>query len=769
MLIELSDLLDKTKASLPKTEGELGISGLEEDVEIIRDRFGVPHIYAENLNDLFLAQGYVTAQDRLWQMELTRRTVKGTMSEIVGEAMLKSDLFYRNIGLNRIAQRLAHRIEEKKTDEHIEMLDSYGAGINQYISHNEETLPIGYELLQFSPEEFTAQDQVLVLLGLSFGLSATNFFKFIRFKLIEKFGEKTASILFPPGKTPSFAGQSEHDFLTFVQNSIGSNNWVISGEKSITGKPLLANDPHLMHTIPGIWYENHLNAPDLNVTGFTVAGLPGITVGHNGHIGWGYTNSFADVQDLYIEKVNPQNPQQYRSNGKWIDFETAEETIDIRGKEAFHKEFLLSEHGPILESYPVSYGDLGFLEIDEKYKLAHRGIENEVDISEVFAAFLLLNKAKNWNEFKNAVKHWTLPSQNIVYADAEGNIGYRMSGKIPIRKRGQGVVPVPGWNEEYEWDGYIPFEEMPQSFNPETQLIATANNKVVPPDYPYFISHYFLYPYRSDRIIELLLEKQKLGVEDFKRIQLDLYSRIARKICQYLTNIEPRNERQAEALEILKKWDYHVRVDSGAALIYHVWITKFLELVFKERLGKKLFTLFMNGAANTLHFLKYPSRWLYPEESQSNVENRDRALSDSLDMTLGELTEKHGDDMESWRWGLQHHLTFVHPLSKIHPDLKILNRGPFEVPGDFFTLNAFWNASLEENKCNGGVTMRMILDFSDLSKSVAVAPPGQSGHPLSEHYGDMIEPWLNGEYHQMLFTREDIERDPKATLVLRAT
>jgi len=762
----VSDLLERTKATLPKVNGEVIIDNLEEDVEVVRDTLGVPHIYAKNLHDLFLAQGYVSAQDRLWQMEMIRRSTSGTLSEVLGESTLKSDLFYRNLGFNRIADRLASQINQNDSD-HIAMLSAYNSGINEYISINRETLPIGYQLLQFSPEKFTIHDSVLSLLAISFGLTATHFFKFLRLNLIENLGNKGALSLFPIDRTPSFAGQMEYDYLTFHERSIGSNNWVVSGEKTVSGKPLLANDPHLMLTIPGIWYQSHLSAPEINVVGFSIPGTPGITIGHNGHIGWGCTNSNADVQDLYIEKVHPENSHQYQSDDGWTDFEMVEELVEIRGKESLKKEYLMSKHGPILESLFVGYGGIDFLPIDRSYKLGYKSIENEFDVLEMFAAILHLNKAKNWNDFKEALRHWKLPSQNIVYADVEGNIGYYMSGKVPIRKKGAGIVPVPGWNKEYEWEGYIPFEEMPQSFNPGAHFIATANNKVVSPDYPYLITNFFSSSYRANRITDLLLEKQKLSADDFKRIQLDIFSQRAKDICEYLTEITPKNNRQKYAIEILKRWDHQFTVHSSAALIYQVWVRKFLETLLKEKLGHELFVLYMIGVADALFFLKHPSRWLYPGESEKNITNRDIMLENSLQQALEDITAKHGENMDSWKWGMEHRITYVHPLSAIHPDLQVLNRGPYELPGENFTVNSLIVTPLDAYKCVAGVSCRMILDFNDLGNSVAVAPPGQSGHPMSEHYSDMIEPWAKGEYHKMLFAREDIEREKKATLSLR--
>ncbi|MHA2023838.1 MAG: penicillin acylase family protein [Candidatus Thorarchaeota archaeon] len=762
----MSDLLERMRASLSRVEGDFRIDALEEDVEVIRDAQGVPHIYAKNLHDLFLAQGYVIAQDRLWQMEMIRRTTSGTLSEIFGESTLKSDIFYRNLGLNRIAEKLAQNADYKQ--DHIAMVSAYNLGINEYISENKDSLPIGYQVFQFGPHEFTIKDSILSALMISFGLTSTHFYKFLRLNLIEKLGQKTALSLFPVNMTPSFAAQMEYEYLMFIENSNGSNNWVVSGEKSASGKPLLANDPHLMVTIPGIWYQNHLNAPKLNVIGFSIPGLPGITIGHNDHIGWGCTNSFADVQDLYIEKVNHDNPNQYLSGDVWQDFKIVEETVKIRGKEPLKKTFKISKHGPILESLFVGTKKLDYLPIDKSYKLGYKSIENEFDITELFAAIFHLNKAKNWISFKEAIRHWILPSQNIVYADIDGNIGFYVSGKVPIRKKGMGVAPVPGWTNEYEWDDYIPFEEMPHSLNPGANFIATANNKIVPGDYPYLITNFYSFPDRVNRITELLLDKQKLDVEDFKRIQQDIYSQRAKEICEYFTKITPDNELQKKAIELLETWDFQMSSDSAAALIYHVWVRKFLEVLLKDKLDNELYIMFIPSAADPLYYLKYPSTWMYPGESDKITTNRDNILRSSLQQALEDITAKHGGNIENWRWGLEHLITFVNMLSGLHPDLSMLNRGPFELPGDTFTVNSLWRNSLDNYNCVGGVSFRMVLDFSDLSKSVAIAPPGQSEHPMSTHYSDMIEPWMKGKYHQMLFRREDIKRERKAIMNLKS-
>jgi penicillin amidase len=713
-----AELYAKAEASIPKIEGELVIKGLTESVEVIRDQWGIPHIYSKNDKDLFFAQGYVTAQDRLWQMELLRRTASGRLSEIFGEVVISSDIFYRNFGVKRAAETqmslfLTKEIEEMKTK-----INAYLKGINQFITDNYSLLPIEFEILQFKPEKFTVKDIFLIYFLISSGLAMNWPSELLRLNLVEKFNDERAAILHPIESFLSFSSYTGMNFLSPTEAVKGSNNWVISGKKSTTGKPILANDPHLMITLPAFWYEIHLCSPEVNVVGASVAGIPGVII--------------------------------------------------VKGKERpLVKEFRWSRHGPLLEIFPMGSGKIVYSEIKKEYGLALKYIQNVEDFSRTFSVTLLINKAKSWLDFEEALKLMKIPSQNIVYADKSGNIGYYMSGIVPIRKKGEGIVPVPGWNDEYEWIDYIPFEEMPHCLNPENQFLATANNKVIPPQYPYLITHDFWLPDRVERIKKLLTKKIKLSLDDFREIQLDTYSARAEQVCKWLTSIEPNTEEQKEAISILNGWNFHLEEESAAALIYQVWVRKFFTLVFKPKLGEDLFTEFMSIAQDTLYYFNNPSEWLFQGTSNSIEENRDALLQKALTQALTELKKKFGPDMNQWRWGKVHLLTFRHPLSSAHPALEILNRGHFEVPGGNDTVNALWRYALDGYDCYGGVSYRQIIDLDDFSNSIAIFAPGQSGHPLSDHYADLIELFLEGKYHPMLFYRADVEKEKKHILSLK--
>lgn len=759
------DLLEKAQASVPQIEGTLNVKGLSEKVEVIRDSWGVPHIYAQNLPDLFFAQGYVTAQDRLIQMELIRRVGSGSLAEIMGEGALNSDIHYRTIGMKRVAEREAKKFMESN-EEHKELVLAYYEGINQYISDNADKLVIKL-VLQYIPREFTVTDGLLTLLIVASGLCVNWENELLRMDLIEKLGDyRTIDLerLNLPQTGVTAAGLK---FFRPNELASGSNNWVVSGEKSVTGSPLLANDPHLPLSLPSFWYQIHLSAPGFNVVGVSIAGTPGIVLGHNDYIAWGVTNSFADVQDLFIEKINPENPSQYLFKGKWKEMEIITEEINVRGRdEPLKKQIGWTHHGPLLELFPVGITSIDYKKLEKNDRLALQYVQNESKHSGSVTILIHLNMAKNWEEFKKALKLLTLPSQNFVYADINGNIGYHMNGLVPIRKKGSGLVPVPGWTGEYEWTGYIPFEELPQNFNPPSHYITTANNKIVSDYYPYLVSNDFSLSDRVNRISELLTEKHKLGLEDFKRIQADVRSQRAQEIVQYLVAIHPETEEQKEAIKLLKTWDYKLHTDSAAAFLYKIWVRKLTELLFKDKLGEDLYFRF-SLRAPILQYLKYPSNFWFPGKSDSNVVKRDTMILQALDEALKDAMELQGKNFKKWRWGEAHSISFNHPLAGVNPALEpFLNRGPYELPGDGFTVNAFSNFPINDYKCYAGVSYRQIIDLGDFSKSMFIIAPGQSEHPLSEHYDDLIELWQKGKYQPMLFNRKDVEKNKKHMLEL---
>jgi len=616
----------------------------------------------------------------------------------------------------------------------------------------------------------------------------------LRAELIERLGEKRARDLlpfYPPEASlvvPSqgLFGEIAESVLGCQKNvrgslgsdpvQPGSNNWVIDGSKSTTGMPLLANDPHLFIGMPSVWYEVHLVAPGFNVIGVTFPGSPPVFIGHNKCIAWGFTNLSSDVQDLYVEKLNPKNHRQYLYQGRWEDAEVCQEQFPVRGREEpATKELLITRHGPIIDSMLLGMARLEVRKgLHETLALRWTG-HDPTNPALALKGLIKLNQANNWKEFREALRLCGLISQNVVYADVEGNIGYVANSIIPIRAKGQGLVPVPGWTGEYEWTGYIPFDELPSAFNPPTHFFATANNKIVDDDYPYLITHDWLPAYRVRRIVQMLTAKEKLSVDDFKKMQADVYSVQARELLPFLTRLEPKNQRQKKALGYLHRWDFRMDKDSIAATLFHMWYLKLVQNVLRDKLGQDLYEhyFYRRLFGNCFHILampkllEYPISYWFGDGLKSNVEKRDNLVRLSLDQAVKELTKKIGSDMSAWRWGRVHTATFSHPLAMMPPLDQILNAGPIEVGGDEYTVN---NGGFDYSADFAQVfipSYRQIIDLSDLSKSISMHSTGQSGQPASEHYKDFVEPWAKVEYHPMLFKEATIEKEAKEVLRMK--
>jgi len=766
---EMSDMnFDKimslAKKAEPQVEGTISLKGLKDGVTVIRDSWGIPHIYAESVEDLFFAQGFVHAQDRLWQMELFRRMASGTLCEIFGGATLDSDMFMRTVGLRRSAEEEAKQLMEPEHDEKREILDCYIRGVNSSIVNQRENLPLEFTLLNHRPSEWTVADSFVIIKLMAWNLSKNWSSELFRLELVEKLGEDRASELLPFNVTehssivPSRWPRAEGDM------GLGSNNWVIDGEKSETGEPILANDPHLQVMAPSIWYENHLICPGLNATGASMIGFPWVILGHNEYIAWGVTNSGADVQDLFVEKINPEDDTEVLYNDEWEKMTIVDEKFHVRGGETVEKRIRITRHGPIVDSYAIGSKAPEYRKIQREENFSLRWIGHD-SIVEQMISLLKLNQAENWDEFKEALKHWLIPSLNFVYADVESNIGYYMAGWVPIRKKGQGLLPVPGWTGEHEWEGNIPFDELPQNYNPSTHFIATANNKVVSDDYPHHITHEWSPPYRIRRIVQLLSEKHKLNIEDFQRIQGDFTSLRARELLPFFVNVKTESERQRMAQESLRDWDCELGVESRPGLIYEIWLSKLVKNILQKRLGEDLYKRYVNRAG-ILNLLKYPLEYWFPGENSSNIENRDSMILRSLDEALDEIESQLGEEMEDWRWGKMHNVTFSHVLSAVPGLGQLFDRGPLESGGDGTTVNNTGFDAVEGYGQSWCVSYRHIIDLADFSRSVSVHTLGQSGHPLSKHYDDLVPLWHNVRYHPMLFDRKDIEENEESRLVL---
>jgi len=799
----------RVRASLPQLEGAIQVAGLSAPVEVLRDAHGVPHLRAPSLQDLFFAQGYVTAQDRLWQMDLSRRLAEGELSEVFGERTLRLDLENRTLGFRQVSQRtLAELSPEARAP-----LTAYANGVNAFIASHRDRLPLEFRLLNYQPRPWGESDSLGVALNLVKTLNTTWRTDLMRERIRAKLGPDLSADLLPdnspldepvaelppgskvsPKKKPVYppptcgdldpsvlhepvAGlppgyavmpQRKHanplpglgdldSTLAALLSSgdesnpgLGSNNWVVSGAHTQSGKPLLANDPHLDHSVPSVWYMIHLTAPGLNVIGVSLPGFPLVIIGHNEKIAWGMTNTGPDVQDLYSESFDSGAPNRYLHNGAWVDAEVRDEVVKVRGKRDYRFTVKVTRHGPIVSE---SCGrDLA---------LRWTALEPHA-LSALFNAVSKIGLAQNWELFTAALRDYTGPMQNFVYADRDGNIGYYAAAWVPIRKQGIGAVPAPGSTDDYDWTGYIPFEDLPHSYNPSSGIIATANGRVVPDDYPYFITSHWESPFRTARIFQLLRAGKAFTIDDMLRIQTDIVtledSWLAGQLLKADFHHHPQDPEAQYAVSLLRHWDGEARMDSAATLVCEVTRQALLERILKPRLGDDLSgyhwgmstTFLENVLANNW------TRWL-PRGDSSLEETLIKSLEEGVKQIPSRVGSRSHD---AWKWGNTIPLTFYHPLGQGFPLLgRLLDVGAFPQAGTATTVKA--------TTSRHGPSMRMVVDLSTLDHSVQNITLGESGQVSSPYYQDQFDAWYNGRSFPMSFSDAAVEQATVHRLVLR--
>ena len=755
-----------TRKSLPQTSGEISLAGLKEDVEVIRDTYGVPHLYAKNEPDLYFAMGFAMAQDRLWQMEFLRRLGHGQLSELLGEELVKVDRFFRTIAAAGVNRTIPDAIAF--------LPKSFADGVNAYLKTHSDRLPFEFKILRYKPQPWTDEDYIAILKVVNWGLSNGWKVDLAAARILEKVGTEKWKEAFPvwPDHSPLIVPEGSRTLselsaqvskticfverLTGFSASAASNNWVVSGKKSVTGKPILANDPHLGLTNPCFWWEAQMVCPTINVSGFAIPGVPGIAIGHNCDVAWGVTNVMVDDVDFYVEKINPENPRQYWYKDRWENMKVWEETIRVKGRDPVKAEILLTRHGPIVTDGKGSNG---------KAISARWGFTEGVQPAQ--AAYLLA-KAKNIQEVKEALKFWELPCQNVVFADVDGNIGYWCCATIPVRSKGFGILPMPGWTEEYEWKGYVPFEKRPHLFNPRENFIATANNKVIGDHYPHFISHYWEPVDRITRIHQMLKAKEKLSVHDFRAMQQDVYSVLASELVPKMIQVLGSrfdDEEGRKAKEFLSKWDFIMDPGSVGACLSEVTLRKMMDNIFRDDLGEELFHEYLRTStfppsALRMMIRKGSSLW-FGKKSLEDI------LAMSMKQMFSELREALGNDMNQWTWGKIHSLTFEHVLGKKKLLARIFNLGPFQVGGSHLTVNMRYYSYEEPYRVKHGVSERMIVDFSKMGSSLHVLPTGESGNFKSPHNQDQVDLYLKGRYRTAWTDRREVEKNSEATLILK--
>ncbi|HEV7618668.1 MAG TPA: penicillin acylase family protein, partial [Burkholderiaceae bacterium] len=591
-------------ASQPEIDGRLKIAGLHASVDIVRDAEGIPHIYAQSPADAYFSLGFVHAQDRLWQLELNRRIASGRMAEILGPDAVNTDRFLRSIGVRRNAEAiLANLAPDTRA-----ALDAYAQGVNAYLANRTEPLPPEFLITGApAPAPWQPADSIGWQTMMAWDLGANWSQELMRMGLAQRLSLEQINAVLPPYpgdpvlKTQDYtklyrklAGTTQQ--LTAVKKiappshveGMGSNNWVLSGALSETGKPLLANDPHLGLSVPSLWYFAHMSAPGLNVIGATLPGIPSVVLGHNDRIAWGFTDTGPDVQDLYIERINPANPKQYQTPDGWADFKLRTEVIKVKGKPDVTIDVRETRHGPVITgALPI----IDKAPIDaRKYVIAFAWTALRPDDLTVQAG-VRVNQAKDWQQFVDGLKYFGSPQQNIVYADIDGNIGFIAPGRVPIRKPEndlKGLAPAPGWDSSYDWAGFIPFDALPRQYNPVSQRVVTANQKIVGPDYAHFLTSEWTLPYRADRIAALLDAKPKHSMSSFAQIQKDDVSLAAQELLPLLRQTVPRSDRARTALAVLSRWDGTMAADRSEPLIFNAWVREASRRIFADELGDAL-------------------------------------------------------------------------------------------------------------------------------------------------------------------------------------
>lgn len=744
----------------PILQGSLSLSSLKEKVTVFRDNMGVPHINAKNDHDLYMAQGYITAQDRLFQMDLSRRQASGQLSEVVGKATLDRDKYFLTLGLRRAAQLSWDAYPKDVQD----VITWYAEGVNAYIKDAKATgkLPIEFSILGYTPTEWTPIDSLVIGKYMAFDLGGHWEGQAFRYYLLQHYPKEKALELFPTypkdGATilPSISGTVDiTKSLTsaYIPNyANGSNNWVVAGSKTASGKPLLANDPHLSLATPSIWYETHLHSNTVDVQGVIFAGIPGIILGHNQNIAWGVTNVGPDVQDLYIEKRNPTNKNEFLYNGKYEPASTYSYTIQVKGQKDIPYTVAETRHGPIISEF--TGGD----NTKEVFALKWTALQATTELM----AILQMNRATNWDTFKEALTHFQAPAQNFVFASTDGTIAYRANGLIPIRKKGDSLLPVPGWTDAYEWNGYIPWDKLPTIVNPAQGYIATANNKVIDDSYPYHITNIWSQPYREMRIQEVLKNGKNLTVQEMQQLQMDTKDLRAQTLLPlFLAHLHLSNPSSIEkdALRLLQNWDYKEDKNAAAPLIFQTWINQIGTALFEKEFSTELLNLF-DGKALVLDTLLQKAANGEDVAWIKDVGGFQVLLQSTFSKTINEIENMQGEQPSQWKWGAYHQIAFSHPLSSVKPLNLLFNNSPtYPTNGSATTVQAA-GYNRQTGIVDHGGSWRGVMDLSNLSRSYHLVGPGQSGYVWSNWYSNQKEAWTTGTYHTTITDWNQLEKSP---------
>lgn len=763
--------------SVPPLDGRIPLAGLHGRVEVRFDRFAVPHVFAGADEDTWRALGYLQARDRLWQMELYRRAASGRLSEILGEPTLAIDQRFLTLGLRIAAER-----EWQRTPPGLRTaFESYAAGVNAFMTAKRSRLPLEYQLLRIRPEPWSPVDSLAISKLFAWRLGENHRGELLRYAIVEELGPRGLE-LFPPA--PEWApviltsqrghrpeGRGLRAGITYPAGlewlspdaQAMSNSWVIHGSRTATGRPILANDPHLAIEIPSVWWEAHLTSATFDVAGVTIPGIPFIVIGHNARVGWGLTNAGADVQDFFVERLDPSR-KNYRVGDQWVPLEIRQHVIRVKGRNApLIFEVRSTRHGPVRNRddwHEVYAGDAALPEQLDETVLALKW--QPVLEANSSAAFDRLAHAGNWVEFLGAVRQFSAPAQNFVYADVDGNIGYAMSGLLPVRGDSDAAVPVSGEPRDADWHGWVDINQLPALLNPSSGQLVTANNEVVR-GLPFLIARDWAAPFRAQRIAALLGDRRGLDAAAMREIQGDILSVSADRV---LKAVEP-----PESIRELRTWDR--RVDGRpSSLVYEAFEEALWRRTFADEMSGSLYERFYRYAARErlagLHaVIADPhSRWFDDRSTPGVTETRDDIVRRAADEAMAGLRGRYGNRY-GWRWDDAHAIKFSHPLSGGGRILDwFFSRGPVPVGGHSTTVNKTTTDLRRPYGTSEAASYRLILDIGAWDASLGVNITGQSGHPLSPHYFDQNSLWRQGSYRPLPYTREAVESATVSTLEL---
>jgi len=761
--------------SFPRTSGSLSVQGVKAPVDIYRDSFGVPHVFAGSSEDAWFGAGFVQAQDRLWQMDLIRRAGLGRLSEVLGPPALKTDRLFRTLGLRRLAEETARALDPETRA----ALGAFARGVNACRTEQKGAFAAEFDILGYEPEPWTVEHSLLLAKLMAWELNTSRWLDITYGYVVQRIGEERARDLYPdwpsdapvivPRELASNSGVSlglpllEADasfrrLLGLSDFGSGSNAWVVGPSKSVTGNAVLANDPHLMLTAPGRWYEMHLSAPDLDVFGASLPGIPFIVVGRNRHIAWGITSAMVDDTDYYVEEVDSvEFPTRYKVDNAWLPVGQVIDTI------------LVKDGLPvILTSYRTHRGPIvNRMEPAAEYSprlLSMRWVAD--DVTHEARAVMNVNRAENWREFREALRDFAAPAQNFMYADVNGNIGYFAGGRIPRRPAGGVASPYPGWVSTYDWNGSIPFDQQPSLYNPPRGFIVSANNKMTTDSYPHYLSNNWEPDWRATRIVELLALEGKLTLEDHQRLQLDLVSPQARLLVPHILKAyegtAPQEQDIQTALNYFRNWNFRMREEDVATTLFESFLVRAIHNTLSDELGASVSSLYDTLAAKPLVAItsllqKDSSDWFDDVRTELR-ETKNDIIRRSLEEGIRGLKKWQGGELKEWRWGNVHQVEFGHVFGENSLLRSLFNVGPFPVGGSHSTV---WKGDFRIRKpfINYlGPSLRVLVDLADANNTRTVIPPGQSGHIYHRDYDNQIPLWRNGGYKRQPMDRDVLER-----------